>query len=76
MINQSKSFLLSSRVLMCQTDQLEESQMKMDNASKSNLESLVATAEKLLQSQVQMRDQFSRLVPDPRWTTYDEALSE
>jgi len=61
---------------MCQTDELEESQMDLDNSSKSNLESLVATAQKLLQSKARMRNKLGQFVPDPRWTTYDAALAQ
>lgn len=61
---------------MCQTDELQVSQMKLDESSQSNLESLVATAQKLLQSKAQMRNRLGQFVPDPRWTTYDAALSQ
>ena len=59
-----------------QTDKLEDSQMELDNSSKSNLQSLVVTAEELLQSKAQMRNRMGEFVPDPRWTTYDAALSQ
>lgn len=62
--------------LRIQTDKLEDSQMELDNSSKSNLQSLVVTAEELLQSKAQMRNRMGEFVPDPRWTTYDAALSQ
>ncbi|KAG0559220.1 hypothetical protein KC19_10G088300 [Ceratodon purpureus] len=62
--------------LRIQTDKLEDSQMELDNSSKSNLQSLVVTAEKLLESKAQMRNRMGEFVPDPRWTTYDAALSQ
>lgn len=62
--------------LRIQTEELEESQMQLDNSSQSNLQSLIATARKLLQSKAQMRNRFGQFVPDPRWTIYDAALSQ
>ena len=75
-VNKKENLVLSGRSLTWQTDKLEDSQMELDNSSKSNLQSLVVTAEKLLESKAQMRNRMGEFVPDPRWTTYDAALSQ
>lgn len=59
---------------MPQTDELDGSQMQLDNSSKENLDSLVDIAHKLLHSKAQMRNKLGQFVPDPRWITNDEAL--
>lgn len=62
--------------LRVQIEKLEGSQASLDDASQSNLQSLVATAQKLLQSKAQMRNKLGQFVPEPRWTTYEAALSQ
>lgn len=57
-----------------QTDKLSDTQKQMDNATQSNLLSLVETTKALLQSTAQTRNKLGQFVDDTRWTTYQAGI--
>lgn len=57
-----------------QTDKLSGTQKQMDNATQSNLLSLVETTKTLLQSTAQTRNKLGQFVDDTRWTTYQAGI--